>query len=269
MIHPTQDRRLVTTIASTTLAVLLTCLAAAQLPAVEAHDDAFAAVAVAAKAASSSSDQCPANYYSCANQGSDFDGICCPYDQVCSLAENGRPACCPSGDICTGGAPSTYVTTTAAASYVPNAYYPSFPYLLPADVVATTALADVHACNAVLSQCSRTFAQCTTDLEGGNVGGGVTVVVAGSTTLTRGGGGPAATALGVASAASICSSLSSEACGGLPADTAGCVSLFNGRADVTGFSTGNSGGARQQRLPPRGRVAAVAACAMAVAWMAF
>ncbi|CAK7209675.1 hypothetical protein SCUCBS95973_000520 [Sporothrix curviconia] len=214
-------------------------------------------MAVAARA---SSNDCPANYYSCASQGSQFDGICCP-------------------DVCTGGAPSTYVTTTAAASYVPNAYF-SFPYLLPANVAATTALADVNACDAVLDQCSLVFAQCTSDLEdggsgtnndgGGGGGGGVTVVIAGSTTLTRGAQQAAATTattetLAAASAASVCSSLSSQACGGLPTNTAGCASLFAG-VQATGFSTGNSS-MRQRRLPPRGLVMALATTVSAAIWM--
>ncbi|CAK7233968.1 hypothetical protein SEUCBS140593_008780, partial [Sporothrix eucalyptigena] len=59
--------------------------------------DALIGVPVAIAARASSSNDCPANYYSCASQGSQFDEICCPYDQVCSLATDGRPACCPSG----------------------------------------------------------------------------------------------------------------------------------------------------------------------------
>lgn len=55
------------------------------------------AIAIAAKASSDNDGSCPANFYSCASQGSQFDGICCPYDQVCALAGDNRPACCPSG----------------------------------------------------------------------------------------------------------------------------------------------------------------------------
>lgn len=39
---------------------------------------------------------CPANYYSCESQGSQFDNICCPFDQVCSLGTDDKPACCPA-----------------------------------------------------------------------------------------------------------------------------------------------------------------------------
>ncbi|KJR85279.1 uncharacterized protein SPSK_09593 [Sporothrix schenckii 1099-18] len=237
-----------------------------------------------------SSNSCPAHYYSCASQGSQFDGICCPYDQVCALAGDNRPACCPLGAVCTGNAPSTYVTTTAAASYVPNGFY-SFPYLLPAGIAATTALADINACAAVVQQCSRTFSQCTSALENSgsssgsnNVGPGgdgdgdgdgdgraITVVVAGSTTITKRGvlpteaagvkraviGNPTAT-LAAASAAGVCSSLSSQACGGLPSDAAACSTLFSGRAAQTGFLTGNVS-TRQRRLPSLGAVVAIVA----------
>ena len=55
------------------------------------------AIAIAAKASNDNGGTCPANFYSCASQGSQFDGICCPYDQVCALADDNRPACCPSG----------------------------------------------------------------------------------------------------------------------------------------------------------------------------
>lgn len=54
-------------------------------------------IAIAAKASNDNGGNCPANFYSCASQGSQFDGICCPYDQVCALAADNRPACCPSG----------------------------------------------------------------------------------------------------------------------------------------------------------------------------
>ncbi|KAL1903437.1 hypothetical protein Sste5346_000063 [Sporothrix stenoceras] len=239
------------------------------------------AIAIAAKASNDNGGSCPAKFYSCASQGSQFDGICCPYDQVCALAGDNRPACCPSGDVCTGSAPTTYVTTTAAASYVPNDFY-SFPYLLPAGIAATTALADVNACDEVVQQCSQTFSQCTSALEnsgsgsgsdnvgsgGGNGGGGsgaITVIISGSTTITKRSAAtdvveikravirnPTVT-LGAASAAGVCSSLSSQACGGLPSNAAGCSSLFSGRAAQTGFSTGNDS-TRQLQMPSLGRI---------------
>lgn len=185
-------------------------------------------------------------------------------------------------DVCTGSAPTTYVTTTAAASYVPNSFY-SFPYLLPAGVAVATALADVNACDAVVNQCSQTFSQCTSALEnsgsssgsdnvgsGGSDGGGsgaITVIISGSTTITKRSAATEAAAalieravignptviLGAASAAGVCSSLSSQACGGLPSNAAGCSSLFSGRAAQTGLSTGNDS-TRQRRMPSLGHI---------------
>ncbi|KIH91318.1 hypothetical protein SPBR_01918 [Sporothrix brasiliensis 5110] len=273
--------------ANTATMLFLQVLAWLVAPAVGSGDAIGMAVAVeASNDNGGSSNNCPAHYYSCASQGSQFDGICCPYDQVCALAGDSRPACCPLGAVCTGNAPSTYVTTTAAASYVPNGFY-SFPYLLPAGIAATTALADNNACAAVVQQCIRTFSQCTSALENSGIssgsnnvgpggdgdgdGGAITVVVAGSTTITKRGvlpteaagvkraiiGNPTTT-LAAASAAGVCSSLSNQACGGLPSDTAGCSTLFSGRAAQTGFSTGNDT-TRQRSLPSLGAVVAVAA----------
>jgi hypothetical protein len=42
-------------------------------------------------------DSCPANYFSCADQGSAFTGICCMTGQTCALDSTNSPACCPSG----------------------------------------------------------------------------------------------------------------------------------------------------------------------------
>lgn len=40
---------------------------------------------------------CLENFYSCANQGSEFNGICCQNDQRCALDADDNPACCPIG----------------------------------------------------------------------------------------------------------------------------------------------------------------------------
>ncbi len=224
----------------------------------------------------------------------------------------------PPSDVCTGRAPTTYVTTTAAASYVYNTYSVSFPYILPVGVAASTALADVNACDAALQQCSQAYLQCTAVLEGSGSGGGttsaktttstttstttasaandagggggaaVTIVIAGSTTFTKGGGattaaaaaaaaaqaaeadsaaivvGAAATTLAAADAASVCSSLRSQACGGLPTNTAACSALF---ASVAATQTAGSGtdssSATRQMEHPLGQALAVAAAAIA------
>ncbi len=39
---------------------------------------------------------CLTNFYSCANQGSAFNGVCCEIGQSCALDVNNQPACCPA-----------------------------------------------------------------------------------------------------------------------------------------------------------------------------
>ncbi|EPE03224.1 hypothetical protein F503_01962 [Ophiostoma piceae UAMH 11346] len=182
-------------------------------------DEMFKHVRMRGELARAAADLCPANYYSCESQGSQFDNICCPFDAACSLGSDNKPACCPAAAVCTGDAPATYVTATVVASYVPNAYY-SFPYLVPSNVAAATALANADACSAVVQECSSIYSLCTSSLEA-------------ATTATY----------ASATAASICSSLKGAACGGLPTNSAGCSSVFASStrsATSTGFS--NSGG---------------------------
>jgi hypothetical protein len=38
---------------------------------------------------------CLSNFYSCADQGAVFNGICCQNGQRCALDANNNPACCP------------------------------------------------------------------------------------------------------------------------------------------------------------------------------
>ncbi|KAL2020176.1 hypothetical protein VTK56DRAFT_8700 [Thermocarpiscus australiensis] len=156
--------------------------------------------------------QCLANFYSCADQGAAFNGVCCQNGQRCALDANNNPACCPTGAVCTGTAPASFATpgpaaTTTAVSYVPNSYF-SFPYI-------ATSFANQGYCSAAVSQCSANYAACTAQLGGQGSSGGyaVTIVVPGGrgTTVTGGGG----VTVNAASATSICSSLSSVACGGL------------------------------------------------------
>jgi len=93
-------------------------------------------------------------------------------------------------------------TITGTASYVPNPYFP-FPYI-------PTTYANSAACNSAYNDCQTNYAACTVDLQGGS-GFAVTIVApAGGITVA-----PTATSLGLASATSICSSLSNQACYGL------------------------------------------------------
>ncbi|KAK3310308.1 uncharacterized protein B0T15DRAFT_32653 [Chaetomium strumarium] len=156
---------------------------------------------------------CLPDFFSCADQGAAFSNVCCQNGQRCQLDANNNPACCPGGAVCTGTAPASFVTpspaTATAVSYVSNPYF-SFPYI-------ATYFANPGYCSAAVSQCSANYAACTSQLGGPSAGGGyaVTIVVpgGGGTTVTAG----ASATVGVASATSICSSLSSAACSGLQA----------------------------------------------------
>lgn len=102
--------------------------------------------------------------------------------------------------VCTGAA-NTGASPTPAPSFVPNSYF-AFPYI-------PTTFSDSQACTEAIDQCSRNYEACTAGLAGVGGGYGVTIVVPGV-----GGTTVAAThdTVPTASASSICSSLSSEAC---------------------------------------------------------
>ncbi|KAH6854384.1 hypothetical protein B0I37DRAFT_28875 [Chaetomium sp. MPI-CAGE-AT-0009] len=171
----------------------------------------FQPVETAAPVAKRQQSSCLANFFSCADQGPAFDGVCCQNGQRCALDANNSPACCPTNAVCTGTAPSFVppdAAATTAASYVPNVFF-SFPYV-------ATYFANPGHCSAAISQCSANHAACTSQLAGQNgLGGGfaVTVVVpgGGGTTVAAGGG----LSVDAAAATSICNSLSSAACGSL------------------------------------------------------
>lgn len=140
--------------------------------------------------------------------------------------------------VCTGTAPASFVPPSTSISYVPNAYF-SFPY-------APTSFADAAACSSAVSQCGANYDSCTSRLEGaaaggGSSGGGVTVVVSGQAgTTVVGGGGQAGVTLATASATSICSSLSSVACGGLQSGMCTGAGVTTGGFVIgTGTGTGN------------------------------
>ena len=101
--------------------------------------------------------------------------------------------------VCTGAAPTGAVPT---ASFVTNSWFP-YPY-------APTSFANPEACTTAVEQCSSNYAACTSDLAGS--GWGVTIVVpgGGGTTVA-----PTDSQVPIATATSVCSSLSSEACHGL------------------------------------------------------
>ena len=183
------------------------------------------------------------------------NAACCPKDTNCALDGNGNIACCPKNAACTGslgeaggGAAATGTTTvaggkTAAASgaaithaigggsTVANSYYP-YPYL-------PTTYKDAGQCTSSFSSCQLESAKCTGMLEGG----GMAVTVSGPA-----GGVTQEGVMPVASAESICSSLSVEACHGLALTQ--CSTLGGAKQTAAGsFVAGGSSNAAPTRCP--------------------
>ncbi|CCU74578.1 hypothetical protein BGHDH14_bgh03043 [Blumeria hordei DH14] len=181
---------------------------------------------------------CPINYNSCSTLAAEFGGACCESganfssstSSLCTTDGAHRVACCTIGAKCTGrlDKPSTTtegaffgnpaeeptntlsITTTSngiltsptsTGSVVVNAYFP-FPYI-------PTTYADRTVCLSAYSACQTNYAACAANLQGSNYG--VTIIApAGGITMS-----PTAQNLGLSSATSICSSLSSKACYGI------------------------------------------------------
>ncbi|EKD15918.1 uncharacterized protein L3040_003225 [Drepanopeziza brunnea f. sp. 'multigermtubi'] len=186
---------------------------------------------------------CPADFNSCTTYRDSAGGACCTAGSFCTTDGAQNIACCPTGASCTGsvtiatgtptgpllglttpadgvvfgasnpspttaaaGPPATITDPAAAAaavSYVANAFFP-FPYI-------PRTYANSAACHSAYQACQTNYAACTAALDGGGgsgVGFGVTIVAPN--------GGITATAtvqnLGLPSATSICSSLSSVGC---------------------------------------------------------
>ncbi|KAK4224605.1 hypothetical protein QBC38DRAFT_14432 [Podospora fimiseda] len=195
---------------------------------------------------------CIPNFFSCANQGAVFNGVCCANGQTCGLDSNNSPACCPGGAVCTGTAPASFVTPspqqTTAVSFVQNPYF-SFPFI-------ATYFANREDCSRAVNQCSANNAACTSHLQGlgGGVGGGYAVTIA----VPGGGGTTVTAAAGItydpASATSICSSLSSVACRDLRQTMCTLSATSAG-----GFIFGSGDSAARPKAAHLGLVGAVAA----------
>jgi len=212
---------------------------------------------------------CPANHNSCSTLAKADAGACCTAGTFCTLDSSKNIACCPSGAKCTGtvtlgatgttagggavfGATTTsnaaaFTTTSGAAaatitgtaSYVQNSYFP-FPYI-PTDYVNSAA------CNTAFSACQSNYAACTNDLMGNSFG--VTVVAPNGAGVTV---APTLANVGIASATSICSSLSSVGCYNI--QSGNCAQFGSGTASGGTFVVADStgGGAR----PTMGCIAA-------------
>ncbi|CAA9958388.1 hypothetical protein PTMSG1_01948 [Pyrenophora teres f. maculata] len=163
---------------------------------------------------------CANSYFACANLGA--PGVCCPRTAVCSADQRGQVACCPQGAACTGAIAVPTVNPTATStvpfviastttngpfvqqtnganhgSTVQNQFYP-FPYI-------PTTYTNAAACSSAYTSCQNDAAKCTAALANGAAG----------VTISAPNGGATITAIpsvGIQSAQSICSSLSSLGC---------------------------------------------------------
>ena len=192
---------------------------------------------------------CPVNFNSCTTLGKKLGGACCTVGSYCTTDRSNNIACCLEGATCTGsltlasgtaggpvlggGAtlppvsatttsnPTATITDGASVSYVANAYFP-FPYI-------PTTYANSAACNSAYNACQSNYAACTANLAGN--GFGVTVIAPGGGGVTV---APTAVAVGAASATSICSSLSGQACFSIASDS---CAVFGGGSFSNGGDT--------------------------------
>ena len=160
---------------------------------------------------------CPVNFNPCLADG--YEGACCTRGSICTMDSARNVACCPNGATCTGtiggnspatttgtvtGLPGTTITS-GPVSVITNAYFP-FP-------VIATSYPNSAACNDAYEACQTNYAACTANLQGSGFGGISIVAPNGGVTVT-----PTVQNLGPASATSICSSLSQQACYGIVSD---------------------------------------------------
>lgn len=73
----------------TLLSLLVLTLASSAHASLQPFQPVETAAAVARRQA------CLENFYSCANQGPAFGGVCCQNGQLCALDASSNPACCP------------------------------------------------------------------------------------------------------------------------------------------------------------------------------
>ena len=196
---------------------------------------------------------CPKGYTSCGYANA--PGFCCKNNAVCTIDIVGHAVCCPSGAACTGtvggtgfatggggaavataagsstttnpnggvgivsggsGLTTTYAGSAATVSVLPNALYPF-------KVIPTTYV-NAAACSAAWSGCQTDMARCTSYLGGGQSNNGVTISAPNYVSLQ------ATTTFAMATASSICSSLSLQACSGLQVPACAVFGTANGAA---------------------------------------
>ncbi|ERF76108.1 hypothetical protein EPUS_01441 [Endocarpon pusillum Z07020] len=226
---------------------------------------------------------CPGGFTNCGALGN--SGACCPTNQVCARDSAGNVACCPVRALCTGtiggtapgtgvgsstgaviiggstGTPPSSVTATSGFlfSSVTTTPAPSFtgstvPGAVFPFVFIPTTFANAAECSSYATSCSNQYQSCLATLGGGV--NGVTVSGANVGITVQG----ASTT--VASASSVCSSLSQQACYGL--QTGICPQYGSGTGTgggTGGFAVGSGAAARATGCP--GIMYAVGAGAMA------
>lgn len=218
---------------------------------------------------------CPGGYTNCGALGN--SGACCPTNQVCARDAAGNVACCPIRAACTGtigrtptgpstgsstgavivggatGAstqpgPSVTSSGTATSGFLfPSGTTTSAPSFTGSTiagaaypfVIIPTTFANAAECSSYATSCSNQYQSCLATLGGGVNGVTVSGANVGITV-------PAASTT-IASASSVCSSLSQQACFGLQTNI--CPQYGSGTA--TGVATGGFvvSGAVATRLP--------------------
>jgi hypothetical protein len=241
-------------------------------------------------------DNCQNNGVSCSSLGDDADGICCPEDTICARDAAGNVGCCPYNAACTGvvsggssqattgsatasatgggsgggivlgGSTTTFTSTGAIQTPAGSSIQlPSTGVAGGGSTVAAagftftyipTSYANAQLCETAYSYCQSQSSACAASLGGVN---GVTVGgMAGGITVS-------AQATSVTNAASVCSSLSSQACYGIQEDT--CNSLNGGSTQTGNVVQPGVGGPRQTACP--GLVYAAGMGAFYGAWRGF
>merc|ERR1711939_357718 len=199
-------------------------------------------------------DGCANNGVSCSDLGA--DGVCCPEDTICARDAGNNVGCCPVNAACTGVVSGAQVTATATGSTTNQGSSDTTGFVLGGTTTITsttgiqsgslqipttgvqggggtvaaagfvwtyipTSYANAALCETAYSVCQQSSSECFDSLGGSN---GVTVGGFGGGTTVPGAGSS------VTNAASVCSSLSQQACYGIQESV--CSSF--GGASATG-----------------------------------
>ncbi|RMJ21771.1 hypothetical protein PHISP_07362 [Aspergillus sp. HF37] len=178
-------------------------------------------------------DTCPAGYSPCTKMGS--SKVCCKDGTTCTQDAAHNIACCPTGASCTGQLtgpstgsdsfmfPQTASATTTTGQFSATATRPTITDAPYPFVIIPTSFANAESCSSWYSVCQSQYSGCREDL-GGQYG--VTVAGPNGAGVTVQGSSAAASPT-----ASVCSSLSFEACHGLQMPHCVTYSQWNSNAN--------------------------------------